>query len=72
MDDRVVLYYEGDVPGAKSSKDPDLNKHTVDELKRWLECHVLKKTGKRKDHWTPSKFPICLCVWGGVPPQFFF
>ena len=34
-----------DVPGAKLTKDP--TDCTVEELKRWLECHGLKKGGRK-------------------------
>ena len=36
---------DDDVPGARLLKDP--NDHTVEELKRWLECHGLKRTGRK-------------------------
>ena len=44
MADSVVLREE-DVPGAKLSKDP--SECTVEELKRWLNCHGLKKCGRK-------------------------
>ena len=36
-----------DVPGAKSTKNP--KDCSVIELKRWLECHDLKKNGKKNE-----------------------
>ena len=45
MANRVVLEEE-DVPGARLRKDPQDS--LVVELKRWLECHGLKKIGNRK------------------------
>ena len=45
MADNTVVLYEEDVPGAKLMKDP--NDCSVEELKRWLKCHGLKKTGKK-------------------------
>ena len=38
---------EDDVPGAKLGKTPE--KCMVEELKRWLECHGLKKSGKKNE-----------------------
>ena len=38
---------ENDVPGAKLGKLP--RDSSVTDLKRWLECHGLKKSGKRDD-----------------------
>ena len=46
MADRVVLNEE-DVPGAKLTKDSSAC--TTEELKRWLECHGLKKGGKKDE-----------------------
>ena len=43
---RVVLQEE-DVPGAQLLKGPA--KCTVEELKRWLECHGLKKGGEKDE-----------------------
>ena len=40
-DINLVFSYETDVPGAKLDKDP--KDCSVTELKRWLECHGLKK-----------------------------
>ena len=38
---------ENDVPGAKLKSDPI---HcSVDELKRWLYCHGIKRTGKKDE-----------------------
>ena len=42
MDDFVLS--EEDVPGAFFRKDP--SEYSVIQLKRWLECHGLKQTGK--------------------------
>ena len=42
MDDFVLN--EEDVPGAFFRKDP--SEYSVIQLKRWLECHGLKQTGK--------------------------
>ena len=46
MADRVVLNEE-DVPGVKLTKDPSAC--TIEELKRWLECHGSKKGGKMNE-----------------------
>ena len=45
MADNYVVLYEEDVPGAKLTK--DLDDCSGEELKRWLQCHGLKKTGKK-------------------------
>ena len=42
-----VILVEEDVPGACFSKDPA--EYSVVELKRWLECHGVKRTGKKFD-----------------------
>ena len=42
MDDFVLN--EEDVPGVFFRKDP--SEYSVIQLKRWLECHGLKQTGK--------------------------
>ncbi len=47
MDVYDVKLTESDVPGA-SLKQDDVACHTVDELKRWLQCHGLKITGEQK------------------------
>ena len=44
MADNSVVLYDEDVPGAKLTKDPD--DCSVEELKRWLQCHGLKKWKK--------------------------
>ena len=44
MANRIVLD-EDDVPGAKLIKKPQ--DCSVLELKRWLECHGFKKSGKK-------------------------
>ena len=41
---RIVLN-EDDVPGAKLFK--ERSKCSVEELKRWLHCHGLKRTGEK-------------------------
>ena len=41
----VALNDADDVPGAKYSKDPA--QCVVEEFKRWLKCHGLKKCGKK-------------------------
>ena len=46
MANRVVLV-EDDVPGAKLVKKPE--ECSVEILKRWLECHGLKKSGKKSE-----------------------
>ena len=38
---------EDEVPGAKLLKEPE--KCAVEELKRWLECHGLKKSGTKAE-----------------------
>ena len=43
--EKYTILEEDDVPGAKLKKFP--HKCIVDELKRWLECHSLKKFGKK-------------------------
>ena len=42
---KYSILEEADVPGAKLKKPPE--NCIVDELKRWLECHSLKKSGKK-------------------------
>ena len=46
MGDAVYLTQDN-VPGAKLLKDPA--GCSVLELKRWMECHGEKKTGKKQD-----------------------
>ena len=46
MANHVVLV-EDDVPGAKLVKKP--GECSVEILKRWLECHGLKKSGKKSE-----------------------
>ena len=42
-----VVLVEDDVPGAKLVKKPE--ECSVEILKRWLECHGLKKSGKKSE-----------------------
>lgn len=42
-----ILLKEEDVPGAKLLKEP--HKCIVEELKRWLECRSVKRTGKKDE-----------------------
>ena len=42
-----TILKEDKVPGAKLLKKPE--KCVIEELKRWLECHGLKKSGKKDD-----------------------
>ena len=42
-----TILEEADVPGATLKKYPE--KCIVEELKRWLECHSLKKSGKKDE-----------------------
>ena len=44
---RYTILKEEDVPGAKLAKDPE--KCIMEELRRWLECHGLKKSGKKDE-----------------------
>ena len=48
-----IVLNEEDVPGAHFTKDPE--EYSVVNLKRWLECHGLKQTGKKQ----------CLTTVGG-------
>ena len=41
-----IVLNEEDVPGASFTKDPE--EYSVVNLKRWLECHGLKQTGKKQ------------------------
>lgn len=43
-----VMLSEEDVPGAKFTH-MNIEQHSVRELKRWLECRGLKKTGNKKE-----------------------
>ena len=52
MDNNKIVLNEEDVPGAKLMKAP--NDCCVEELKRWLECHGLKRTGKKTNLWNES------------------
>lgn len=47
MNNMNTILTNSDVPGAKLVKDP--RSCNMDVLKRWLECHVLKKTGKKEE-----------------------
>ena len=42
---RVIVLDDSDVPGASLNKNPE--KCIVEELRRWLECHGVKKLGKK-------------------------
>ena len=44
----VIKLSEDEVPGAKF-KGKYVEEHTNIQLKRWLECRGLKKSGKRTD-----------------------
>ena len=44
----LLTLSENDVPGAKFTG-IEVEEHTNIQLKRWLECRGLKKTGKRAD-----------------------
>ena len=44
MDD--IVLNESDVPGAYFNKEPE--EYSVIQLKRWLQCHGLKQTGKKQ------------------------
>ena len=58
MADNSVVLYEEDVPGAKLTKDPD--DCSVEELKRWLQCHGLKKLEKRLNSLKLSNLVLVL------------
>ena len=67
--EKYTILEESDVPGAKLKKNPE--NCIVDELKRWLECHSLKRSGKRdvliqrvKDA-LPMNLPVNSNVDGG-------
>ena len=45
MDTTRVVLTEDAVPGAKLRNPP--NECSVEQLKRWLECHGLKKSGRK-------------------------
>ena len=47
MDLKEITLLEKEVPGALLAKDP--GEYSVAELRRWLECHGAKKTGKKED-----------------------
>ena len=42
---KVIKLSEDEVPGA-TFKGKDVEEHTNIQLKRWLECRGLKKSGK--------------------------
>ena len=42
-----IFLNESDMPGAKSVKEP--LECSVEELKAWLQCHGLKKSGKEHE-----------------------
>ena len=48
MADSIVLYEE-DVPDAKLTSTKEPSESTVEELKRWFECHSLKKCCRKGD-----------------------
>ena len=48
MANNVVELSEDYVPGAKFIQ-TNIEKHSVRELKKWLECRGLKKTEKKMD-----------------------
>ena len=56
MTDRIVLNEE-DVPGAKLMKDPSAC--SIEELKRWLEYHGLKKSGKKNELVERGAWHLC-------------
>ena len=41
-----IILSELDVPGAYFDMDPE--NYSVIKLKRWLECHGVKRTGKKQ------------------------
>ena len=42
-----IFLKENDIPGAKLVREP--SECSVEELKRWLECHGQKKSGKKHE-----------------------
>ena len=55
MDVQNVISTESDVQGTSLN---DVACHTVNELKRWLQCHGLKITGKKEELITRFDFAI--------------
>eukprot|EP00112_Aurelia_sp_Birch-Aquarium-sp1_P016363 Seg3703.1 transcript_id=Seg3703.1/GoldUCD/mRNA.D3Y31 product="hypothetical protein" protein_id=Seg3703.1/GoldUCD/D3Y31 len=49
-----VVLSEGDVPGSHFTRDPE--EYSVLELKRWLECHGGKKSGRKQELVPGSHF----------------
>ena len=47
MDNHFIILSEDDVPGAKLTEILP-SECSMDQLKCWLECHGLKKTGKKQ------------------------
>ena len=43
----VITLEEEDIPGAKLNKAPSAC--SLDELKRWLQCHGQKRTGNKRE-----------------------
>lgn len=41
----LIKQDDSDIPGVSLKKDPE--KYFAEELRRWLECHGVKKTGKK-------------------------
>ena len=54
----AVILTEADIPGAKLTKEP--KECLVKELERWLECHGLKKSGKKDELVTRVQNSLCL------------
>ena len=56
---------EEDVPGAHFSRDPA--EYSVLELKRWLECHGEKKSGRKQE--LIERIRSCILLKKGIDPK---
>ena len=56
---------EEDVPGAHFSRDPA--EYSVLELKRWLECHGEKKSGRKQELIDRTR--SCIALKKGIDPK---
>ena len=61
----IIELNEKDVPGAALNKSPEAS--SVLELKRWLECHREKKSGKKDE--LVIRVKGCIQINKGVDPK---
>lgn len=60
-----VVLSEGDVPGSHFTRDPE--EYSVLELKRWLECHGGKKSGRKQE--LVDRIRSFIAIKKGIDPK---